>query len=294
MATAGTLKRHKIPFTFLNVGSLGNPYVHIIGKFPDLKISQGTLHPLTVELIKEVFKTYQNEFEDKELDFWFCWWDEPERCIEFANALDLPHIFSYCSTYSMKDRVIAFPDYGACYNEEIFYDKINSPARCKEAAEKQWQDKRIFWRGSLFTSHTRYFLFELGKKFPEYLKIEDGSKGDFVPMIEQAKYKYLIDTRGNSFSVRLQTLLRLGRVVFVVYRPSREWYFNRLIPMKHYVPIEEDLSDLIEKYLFMENHPEIYERIVRNTAEFVEENLNPRRILFDAKELLLRYGVVKK
>ena len=248
----------------------------------------------TADLIQEVFKTYYNDFAGKEFDFWFSTWDEPERNIEFVDALNLPHIFSYCTTYSMKNRVIAFPDYGSCYNEEKFWDKNNSPSKCKEAAKKTWQDKRIFWRGSLFTSPTRYFLFELGKKYPEYLQIEDGAKGNFVPMVEQAKYKYLIDTRGNSFSVRLQTLLRLGRVLFIVYRPSREWYFNRMIPMVHYVPVEEDMSDLIEKYIFMENHPELYEKIVRNMAEFVEENLNPRRILFDAKELLLKYGVVQK
>ena len=295
VAIAKTLQFHKIEFTFLNVaipGNPGNPYVHIKGKFPKVYFSQGNLSMATADLIQEVFKTYYNDFAGKEFDFWFSTWDEPERNIEFVDALNLPHIFSYCTTYSMKNRVIAFPDYGSCYNEEKFWDKNNSPSKCKEAAKKTWQDKRIFWRGSLFTSPTRYFLFELGKKYPEYLQIEDGAKGNFVPMVEQSKYKYLIDTRGNSFSVRLQTLLRLGRVLFIVYRPSREWYFNRMIPMVHYVPVEEDMSDLIEKYIFMENHPELYEKIVRNMAEFVEENFNPRRIIFDMKELLLKYCIV--
>ena len=111
-------------------------------------------------------------------------------------------------------------------------------------------------------------------------------------MTEQAKYKYLIDTRGNSWSCRLQTLLKLGRVIFVADRPYREWYFNRLRPMEHYVSVKEDMSDLIEKICYMERHPELYEKIVGNMREFVEENLSPRRIIFDAKEMILRYAVV--
>ncbi len=287
IAIAGTLKQHNIEFMFLL-----SPYTRIYGKFPNINISQGSLNRLTLGLIAEVFQTYPNEFAGKELDFWFCTWDEPERNLDFADTLKLPHVFSYCTTYSMKDRVIAFPDFNTCYNEEKFHDKINSMAKCREVAEKKWHENKIFWRGSLFVSFSRRCLFELGKKYPEYLHIEDTLKGKFVPMIEQANYKYLIDARGNGWSGRLQTLLKLGRVIFVADRPYREWYFNRLIPMKHYVPVEEDMSDLIEKYLFMENHPEIYEKIVRNMGEFVEENLNPRRIVFDAKELLLKYGVV--
>lgn len=287
IAIAGTLKKYNIEFMFLN-----SNYTHIHGKFPNISISSGSLNNQTAGLIQEVFQIYANEFEGKKIDFWFSTWDEPERNLDFADALKLPHVFSYCSTYTMKDRVIAFPDFNSCYNEEKFHDKNNLPSKCKEIAARKWQDKRIFWRGTLFFSFSRRCLFELGKKYPNYLQIEDSTKGKFLPMIEQAKYKYLIDTRGNGWSGRLQTLLKLGRVIFVASRPYREWYFDRLIPMKHFVPVEEDMSDLIEKYIFMENHPELYEKIVRNMIEFVEENLNPHRIVFDAKELLLKYGVV--
>lgn len=288
IAIAGTLKQHDIEFMCLS-----SPYTRIYGKFPNINISQGNLNRLTLGLIAEVFQTYPNEFAGKELDVWFCAWDEPEKNLDFADALKLPYVFSYCTTHSMQDRVIAFPDFNTCYNEEKFHDKINSTSKCREAAAKKWQENKIFWRGSLFVSFSRRCLFELGKKYSEYLQIEDSTKGKFLSMVDQARYKYLIDTRGNGWSGRLQTLLKLGRVIFVASRPYREWYFDRLIPMRHYVPIEEDMSDLIEKYFFMENHPEIYAKIVRNMGEFVEENLNPRRIVFDAKELLLRYGVVK-
>ena len=293
---ARSLKKIGIPIIFWPQYSfLG----HIYGVVPDLKVIPVAPYVMdrlqkTFGLISETIRTFPNELYGKELDIWMQFTDGPLEALNLAQAIDLPYAFAYSSTYSMKNRLIAIPDCDCCYNEENFHDLNRSPIKCKEAATKKWQINKIFWRGSLQMSFSRRCLFELGKKYPEYLQIEDSTRGQFVPMFEQAKYKYLIDTRGTAWSSRLQTLLQLGRVVFIADRPFREWYFDRLIPMKHYVPVKEDMSDLIEKYFYMEHHPELYEKIVRNLAEFVEENFNPRRILFDTKELLLKYGVVQK
>lgn len=297
LALAGALKRLGINFSFYR---FMNGYLHLCGKFPNLNIVNGCIGNTdprviyTFGLFQEMFQTFPQEFIGKKLDIHFSTGDGTG--LSLAEFLNLPYIFSYNTTYSMQDRVIAFPDFNSCYDETKYPYRDRLPSKCKKVASESWQDNRIFWRGSLFVSFSRQCLFELGKKYPQYLKIEDSSdpSGQYVPMFEQAKYKYLIDTRGNGWSGRLQTLLQLGRVVFIADRPFREWYFNRLIPMKHFVPVAEDMSDLIEKYQFMESHPEIYDRIVANLKEFVEENLNPRRILFDAKELILKYGVVQK
>ena len=289
LAIARNLKRNGIKFSFRAPSF--SMYVHFHGTFPNITYEISN-HP-TVALFEEVFKTYPQEFLGKKIDTWFSLWDEPDRALDLAEALDLPHVFTYCTSFAMRDKVIAFPDYESHYNDEIFCNSANSNFRCKEAALKPWQDKRAFWRGSLFTDFSRRCLFELGKKYPQYLLVEDSNRGGkFIPMSEQARYKYLIDTRGNAWSSRLQTLIKLGRVIFVADRPYREWFFDRLKPEEHYVPVKEDMSDLIEKICYMEQHPEIYEKIVRNLNEFVEENLTPRRIVFEAKELILRYGVI--
>ena len=297
MLIAEILKRNGVDFLFFPKYS---KFIRIKGKSfnpiivrPASDFMNRTV--ATLGLLHETILTFPNEFKDKELDIWIAIFaDDSLLSLQLAEALDIPYVFSYFSTYSMKNRVIAIPDYDTCYNEETFSDKSRTFSKCQEIATTSWQYNKIFWRGTLQFSFSRRCLFELGKKYPEYLQIEDSARGNFVPMIEQAKYKYLIDTRGVAWSSRLQTLLQLGRVVFIADRPFREWYFDRMIPMVHYVPVKEDMSDLIEKYFYMERHPELYDKIVRNLAEFVEENLNPRRILFDTKELLLKYGVVQK
>ena len=287
LSLARSLKKAEIPFIFWPKYSC---FGHIYGTIPNLKFVPGASYvdgrfQLTSRLISESIRTFPNEFNDKELDIWIQLTDGPLGALDLAEAINLPYVFAYASSYSLKDRLIAMIDFNTYYDESVYPFKDRLPSKCKEAAKEPWQYNKVFW--------SRRCLFELGKKYPEYLHIEDGTRGQFVPMFEQARYKYLIDTRGTSWSGRLQTLLQLGRVVFIADRPFREWYFDRLIPMKHYVPIKEDMSDLIEKYLFMERNPELYDRIVHNMEEFVEENLNPRRILFDTKELILKYGVVQ-
>ena len=292
LAVARFLKQIKIPFVFWEPAT---PEIHIYGKFPYLKIEPCRDHfrtPKTLGLIFEVFQIFQNDFIDKNMDIWIsCGADTPEPALDLAKALDLPHVFAYCTTHSMNDRVIAFPDFNSCYNESKFFNPFITQSKCKEAAMKPWEDNHIFWRGTIL-DFSRICLYSLGQRYPQYLKIEDSSYGQYIHMTEQAKYKYLIDVRGHGWSGRLQTLLQLGRPVFIAERPYREWYFDRLIPWKHYIPVKEDLSDLIEKYEYMEHHSETYAEIVHNTNVFVEENLLPQRILSDARDLILKYGVI--
>jgi hypothetical protein len=33
-----------------------------------------------------------------------------------------------------------------------------------------------------------------------------------------------------------------------------EYAYDKMIPYKHYIPIKEDLSDIIEKFEWMESH----------------------------------------
>ena len=50
---------------------------------------------------------------------------------------------------------------------------------------------------------------------------------------------------------------------------------------------------MIEKYEYMERHPEIYNEIVHNARIFVEENLTPQKILEDTRDVILKYGVIE-
>ena len=114
----------------------------------------------------------------------------------------------------------------------------------------------------------------------------------YIPMTELAKYKYTLDIRGYGWTDRVKVLMQLGRPLFLVDRPYREWYFDRLEPMKHFVPVREDLSDLIEKYDYLEEHPDVYRDITDEMRCFADRYFAPDYVLGYLKNAVLQYGVV--
>lgn len=97
------------------------------------------------------------------------------------------------------------------------------------------------------------------------LKIEDfGSLfGDFVKPAAMAEFRYVVDIDGfsNAWSGLHQKLLT-GSTVLKVESPRgyQQWYYDRLEPWTHYVPIKGDLSDLEDALDFvMSNESEAEE-----------------------------------
>ena len=71
----------------------------------------------------------------------------------------------------------------------------------------------------------------------------------------------------------------MGRPLLLVDRPFVEYYYSLLEPMKNYVPIREDLSDLIEKIDYLDGHSDIYNSIVKNARMFTEEYFKRDEVL---------------
>ena len=69
------------------------------------------------------------------------------------------------------------------------------------------------------------------------------------------KYSILIDIEGCGYSGRLKHLLWSHRPVLLVDRIHKEYFFEYLKEWEHYIPVKNDLSDLIEKTKWcMENY----------------------------------------
>jgi hypothetical protein len=77
-----------------------------------------------------------------------------------------------------------------------------------------------------------------------------GVARDFVPPSQFQNWKYLIDIDGNtnSWPGLFQKLLS-GSVVLKIDSggPYGQWYYERLKPFEHFVPVRNDMADLIEK-----------------------------------------------
>ena len=122
----------------------------------------------------------------------------------------------------------------------------------------------------------------LDAKITDVVQIKDNTKGlkeylehkgfvsDRIPFTEFHRYKYLINIDGNSCAWDSMFLkLKSNSVVFHVDNDNIQWYYDRLIPWKHYIPIKPDLSDLYLKYKWALSNDDIVRQIAHESSEFM-------------------------
>lgn len=94
----------------------------------------------------------------------------------------------------------------------------------------------------------------------------EGLLKDFVPPERFDRYQLHVDMDGNSNSwPGLMSKLHSGGAVLKVESQQgyRQWYYDRLRPWVHYVPVRADLSDFADKVDMMLGDPALAEAIGR-------------------------------
>ncbi|KAF9267963.1 hypothetical protein L218DRAFT_995514 [Marasmius fiardii PR-910] len=91
---------------------------------------------------------------------------------------------------------------------------------------------------------------------------------------EAGNYKYVLDVDGNAWSGRFKRLMTSNALVFkaTIYP---EWYHSRVQPWLHYVPVQVDMSDLYDAFVFFRgdsngkgSHDELARKIARQGREW--------------------------
>lgn len=90
---------------------------------------------------------------------------------------------------------------------------------------------------------------------------------------QQSEYKYIINIDGHVSAFRLSLELSMGSVILLVDSPWKMWFTDLLIPGKHYVPVNSDLSNLVEQIQWCRDNDEQCQQIARNAREFYETYL---------------------
>ena len=160
-----------------------------------------------------------------------------------------------------------------------------------------WKDKisKTFWRGSStggrFTldnwdrfARTKLVLLslqhpkEIDARFHSLLQCTQevrqlmkrkGLISSSVKKEDHLKYKFLVDVDGNSCSYeRYFWLLASNSLVLKQTTPNIQWYYGALEPYVHYLPIKEDLSDLLEKMAWAEEHDAESQAMAERASQF--------------------------
>lgn len=170
-----------------------------------------------------------------------------------------------------------------------------------------WQEKqkKLYWRGSMHGFPYQAYDFAqrcsqralLLKWSHAHADICDASVSKHVSRGKQLQYRYLLDVDGevNAWS-GLFWKLYSSSVVFKVNSHYEQWYYNRLIPWEHYIPVAGDLSDLEEKHDWALSNDDACRQIAESgralaSSLTIQGELDQLQLIDQTRELFRRYSV---
>lgn len=116
-------------------------------------------------------------------------------------------------------------------------------------------------------------------------------RGDFISFEEQLKYKYHILVDGNACAYSASGWkFFTNSLIFKPNSPLIQWYYNALTPGIHYLPLKENLEDIIDKIQWAMEHDKEAETIAQNARQFAINNLTYEYNLIYIYQLLLQYS----
>lgn len=96
---------------------------------------------------------------------------------------------------------------------------------------------------------------------------------------QQSGYKYIINIDGHVTAFRISLEMNMGSVILLVKSKYSIWFMKKLRPYVHYVPIKEDLSDLLDQIRWCRSHDTECQEIVQNAKSFYSIYLSKDGIL---------------
>ena len=106
---------------------------------------------------------------------------------------------------------------------------------------------------------------------------------------EAFKHKYLLVIDGNAAATRLPPFLCTSSLVFLV-QGMDEWFYDRIKPWVHYIPVALDLSDLEERVQWALQNDEEAQAIVRRANRVMSEEIRQEDLDCYWFRFLLEYG----
>lgn len=89
------------------------------------------------------------------------------------------------------------------------------------------------------------------------------------------QYKYQINVDGTVAAYRFPYLLGGGSLVFKQESKYHEHFYSLVEPWVHYIPIQPDLSDLVDQIRWAQENDEKAHKIALMGQKFAQQNLMP-------------------
>lgn len=156
---------------------------------------------------------------------------------------------------------------------------------------------KVGWIGTINTVKQRKDIYNLSKEI-SYMDIIPitWSKSDNIKLNSNKyistpnlvkKYSILIDIEGNGYSARVKHLLWSHRPLIIVDRKHKEFFFEKLKPWEHYIPVKHDLSDLLKNINWCLENEKDAKRIAENAYNFSKKYLTREACYSRWNEIIL-------
>lgn len=124
---------------------------------------------------------------------------------------------------------------------------------------------------------------------------QEGMMGNYVPIESFSSYRYLIDVDGHTANTpRTALYLHSKSVMFKQVTNDVLWFYTTLKPYVHYIPVKEDLSDLISRIMRAKRHDKVCRKIAINAFQLAQEVLTPEATYLYFYRLLEAYSIKQK
>lgn len=243
----------------------------------------------TLEMFLMAFE-YAKKDINRDLHIAICCEDYPDGIYKTKRT-----ILSYTKQIS-DDKTVLIPDF--CFinwKETGMKDYNETIQEIKEKSNNKWEYETLFWRGNAKTHYTREILCDLSQKDNRIeatstkwdSKTNTVVKDFHVSLPDHTKYKYLIDVQGNGYSGRIKMLMFSGRPLFIADRKWIEYWSTDVKPFVHYIPVKEDLSDLIDRLNWAELNPQKCVEIAENAKSYASNNLTREAAIESLKNIII-------
>ena len=243
--------------------------------------------------------------------------------ISMADGVDLPQgtlegvpLFAMCKKLGGENHCILIPDFEAL---NAAYQVLPDVDVAK--IDPSWEAKvpKMIWRGSTaqeggaiansnYEQFSRVQLCSLSLAMPELIDARfthfaqlaepvpalEPLRGEWVSFEKQFKYKYHILVDGNASAYSASGWKFFTNAL--VFKPNSswvQWYYGQLQPWVHYVPIEADLSDLLDKIQWAIQNDLQSKTIAKNSREFAITHLTLHYNLAYLHLALIKYSKLK-
>eukprot|EP00747_Dinoflagellata_sp_TGD_P222562 gnl/TRDRNA2_/TRDRNA2_94267_c0_seq1.p1 gnl/TRDRNA2_/TRDRNA2_94267_c0~~gnl/TRDRNA2_/TRDRNA2_94267_c0_seq1.p1 ORF type:complete len:462 (+),score=75.66 gnl/TRDRNA2_/TRDRNA2_94267_c0_seq1:136-1386(+) len=191
------------------------------------------------------------------------------------------------------------PPPGSCHNLPISTCRSGGVCRCHRHITNQ----------TTFSWSNRVRLCELSRAHPELVdaKLSYVPEGTYASIVatcqkrgflanfsrfdDHTRYRYLMSTDGSTIDdTRVYWMLSSGSVVFKQITPLLPYGLPGLQPWVHFVPVREDLADVLEKVRWARSHDTECEAIAARAQAFAAEHFNEMQTLHYVQKVLSRYA----